>query len=322
MVEVDQIVKMIAENARKTGMPVPVPREAVYEWAKPLNIPPRGDVYLYTGALYQLVPYINSLVKQLEQLSRSRAAGVALRLARAAARIVDLTRLVLKPSSEDIEFPRKVLSSIASLLREAGISYAYLYKDDAYSGVLLHDIGLEDLFAEHAKRVYARLRERGARRIITVDPHTTYALAQLYPEYVDGFDMEVVNYLELLAEALDSGRLKPRRNVGEKVTIHDPCLYARVLNIVEQPRRLLKAAGIELVEPRRSGRMTYCCGGPVEAFSPHLARRIAETRVRELKEAAERIVTLCPICYANLVRVAGRETVTDIAVVLAKAFLG
>ena len=320
MVSIRDVLGLVAENARRTGYPLPVPSDVSYRWARGLGLPSRGDTYLYTGALYQLVPYINSLVAQLEQLSRSRAAGVAVRLARALSKVVDLSRLAPKPDPRDVEYSEAVLRSIVSLLGEAGVRVAYLYEDDLYSGVLLHDMGLDELFADHARRVYRRLVERGAKRLVTVDPHTTYVLSKVYPEYVDGFSVEVVNYLELLAEALEEGRLKPRRRLGERRVIHDPCLYGRVLDIVEQPRRLLEAAGVEVVEPRRSRRMTYCCGGPVEALSPRLARRIAETRVAELRERAERIVTLCPICYANLSRVAGRDSVDDIAVVLARAY--
>jgi Fe-S oxidoreductase len=122
----------------------------------------------------------------------------------------------------------------------------------------------------------------------------------------------VKSYLEVLHER----NYKPKRKGGEWV-IHDPCLYARGLGIISQPRQLLSHAGYTILEPKRSGKMTYCCGGPIESISPRLSRRIAEMRFRELKETGRRIVTLCPICYANLSRVAENAEIMDIAVLLA-----
>ncbi len=312
---VREVLELIVENVRRTGFPVPVRREDIYSWAEGLGIPRSGGYMLYTGALYQLVPYINSLVKWLEGLEGRRVTGrIALGIARRVSGAVDFSKII-RPRREEVEYSRRVLRSIALLLKRAGIGYGYLYEGDGYSGVLLYDMGFVDGFAEHARRVYRGLKERGVKRIITVDPHTTYALRRLYPEYVEGYDIEVYNYLELLAEkGIGSGR------GGGEVVIHDPCYYARYEDVLEQPRKLLREAGYRVLEPRRSGRMTYCCGGPVEALSPRLAERIAETRLRELLGYSKRVVTLCPICYANLSRVArGEAVVSDIAVYLSES---
>ena len=268
------------------------------------------------------MPYINSLVKQLEQLEKKPVGGVVLRVAKVVAKVVDLSKLAVKPDPREVEHVNRILESIANLLQRAGVDYAYLYEDDMYSGVILYDMGLEDAFQKHAEKVYRRLRGRGAEKVVTVDPHTTHVLRDVYPRYIDGFSLEVVNYLELLDKSAAEDKLVAKTKLGEKMVIHDPCLYARSLDIIEQPRRLLRLAGIELEEPRRSRKLTYCCGGPVEALSPRLAERIATTRLRELGEKSSSIITLCPICYANLSRVAEKETIEDISLVLAKAFLG
>lgn len=321
MVDVKQVLTFMAENTLRTGLPVPAPRDVAYKWAEPLRLPRRGRAYLYTGALYQLVPYINSLVRYLEGLESKRGSGLMLRVARAVSRVVDLSKIAVKPDPRDVEYVNSVLASIARLLKWSGVDYGYLYEDDLYSGAILYDMGLEEAFQAHAERVYKRLKARGAEKVITVDPHTTYVARDVYPKYIDGYSLEVVNYLEILADkASESGSPQIRGTAGDAV-IHDPCLYARGLGIIEQPRRLLHLAGIRLQEPRRSGRLTFCCGGPVEALSPALARRIAETRLKELREASKTIVTMCPICYANLSRAARDESITDISLILAKAFL-
>jgi len=269
---------------------------------------------LYTGALYQLTPYIASIVGQLSAIEGSRLSRLALRLSGILSS-TGLAGLVVRPRGDMASVVEEILRSIASMLRSSGIDIAYPYEDDLYSGVLLYDLGLDDLFKEHAAKVYKALRSRGAKLLVTVDPHTTHVMRSVYPKYVDGYDLEVKSYLEVLAER----GYKPPAASG-RVVIHDPCLYARFEGVVEQPRRLLVEAGFEVLEPRRSRRMTYCCGGPIEGLAPRMAKTIAKTRLEELKEKSSTIVTMCPICYANLKAVAGDGIdIVDIALLLAGA---
>ena len=313
MLDVKEILLMMAEETRRRGLPVPVKPEIIHEWSEGLDLPREGDALLYTGGLYQLMPYINAMVRYLERLEGSRASGLLLRAARRL-KLTDLAGVFAKPSKAEVEYSRRVLRAIVELLAEAGVRIAYRPDVDGYSGVLLYDLGLEEVFQEHASRVYKALKGAGASLVVTVDPHTTHVLREVYPEYIDGFDLEVKSYLEVL----DEKGYKPVSGRGEgELVIHDPCLYARGLGIIAQPRRLLAGAGYRVVEPKRSGRMTYCCGGPIESIAPRLSRTIAEARFRELRERGRRIVTLCPICYANLSRVADDAEVIDISLLLA-----
>ncbi|RUM47194.1 MAG: (Fe-S)-binding protein [Hyperthermus sp.] len=308
--KVGDIIRYIVENTLETGFPVPAPRDVAYRWALNRNIPRRGRVYLYTGALYQLVPYIDASVKSMERFGRLPGLGKAARLLSR----TRLTGIAIRPRRELIEWSERVVASIASLAVRNVEGLAYLYEDDRYSGVLLYEIGAEDAFLKHASRVYAALKERGVEKLITIDPHTTYVMRDIYPKFIDGYDIDVVNYLEVMKDHQASRVLKG------KVTIHDPCLYARTLNILEEPRRLLASLGYEIAEAKRSRENTYCCGGPVEAFSPKLSLAIARDRLRELASTATTIVTLCPICYLSLSR--AREnmslniTIKDIAELL------
>jgi Fe-S oxidoreductase len=310
------VVKVIEDNVRRYGFPFPVPREAVYSWAKPLRLPDRGSIMLYTGALYQLTPYIASIVEQLSAIEGSRVSGLALKLSGILSSL-GVSRLIVRPKGDMVSVVERILTSIVSLLERAEVKVAYPYEDDMYSGVLLYDLGLDELFKEHAVKVYRALKSRGAELLVTVDPHTTHIMRSVYPRYVDGYDLEVKSYLEVLAER---GVELVREPSGGKIVIHDPCLYARFENVVEQPRMLLRMAGFDVMEPRRSRKMTYCCGGPIEGLTPRMAKMIAKTRLEELREKSRTIVTLCPICYANLRAVAeGDVEVIDIALVLSGA---
>jgi Fe-S oxidoreductase len=301
---------------RTTGLPIPAPREVVGEWAQELQLPRQGDIYIFTGALYQLAPYIATLVSQLE-----RGLPLGARLAKLAVKAAPLARLALRPDESERKDSQEALRAITEMLRRAGYSIAYRPDVDAYSGALLYDLGLDEELESHVKSLARKFREAGVRRIVVVDPHTALVMKKIVPELVEGFDVEVYTYLELLDKALEEGRfkLKGAREAGE-VVVHDSCIYARELDVIEQPRRLLAAAGYQVVEPMRSRRLTFCCGGPVEALSPKLSKAIADERVRELAKKGRRVAVMCPICRLSLRRASkGRVEVTDIARLLLQA---
>jgi Fe-S oxidoreductase len=103
--------------------------------------------------------------------------------------------------------------------------------------------------------------------------------------------------------------------------MHDSCVYARYEGVVEQPRLLLARGGVDVVEPELSGRMTFCCGGPLETLFPGRSSEIARQRVAQLSALSPKLVTACPLCLANLERVApaGVE-VRDISDYLVRAY--
>ncbi|MCE4623713.1 MAG: (Fe-S)-binding protein [Caldisphaeraceae archaeon] len=297
--KVKEIMRFMADMTLRTGFPVPVPQGFSYKWAEGYGFNRKGEVMLYTGALYQLVPYIESLSAFLKSIERSDiGAFLALRTASHLPAGL-LVNFLPGPDKKLVDFSNKTLRSIAGLLIKNGIEFSYLYEDDIYSGVLLYDMGLVEEFGEHAKKVYSRLKGRGVKKVITVDPHTYSILAKTYPKFIDGFSLEVVSYMELIKKVTKKAAIN-------SLTIHDSCIYARELNIIDAPRKLLEGAGYSIVEPRRNREYTFCCGGPVEMLSPSLASAIADDRMKELSEKSKNIVTMCPICFINFYRIKHR----------------
>ncbi|GBF08362.1 conserved hypothetical protein [Aeropyrum pernix] len=283
---------LLKTTVEKTGLPVPAPGDVVYRWAYREEPPRRGRVYLFTGGLYQLAPYIRATVRLMERLESLGLVELGLR----ASKILPagLARLVVRPPASEVRRAESIVARIYGLLKPTGV--AYPYEADAYSGAILYENGLESSFERHINRVYRRLREAGVERIVTIDPHTTHIMRSVAPKYVDGYSLEVESYLEVLDRS-DGVRLGSR--LGEAV-IHDPCYYARFEGVIGEPRRIAERAGLRLKEPPRSGRMTYCCGGPVEGLMPSLAKRIARARLQELEGVSRKIVVACPICMINL----------------------
>jgi Fe-S oxidoreductase len=282
-----------------------------------LGIPQGGKTVIYTGHMYQLVPYINASVANLERFEDSFL-GQFVFLARYANRLFNVSRFMAIPSKADVAEYNETMRSIASLLIKAGVEFGYLYESELYAGALAHDMGANDVFEKHARSVYSVLRDNGVESVITVDPHTTNMLRSVYPTIIEGYDIQVKSYLEVLAEK----DMEPACAMDADIVIHDSCVYARYESVVEEPRRLLEKAGYRIREPRDSRALTHCCGGPVESLYPKTANRIGEKRVTQLMDAGGQTVALmCPICLATLKKAASPKIkIVDIANLLAKAY--
>ena len=310
------IIDLIAMNVTKTRNPFGVPGGTINTWWKESGGFTRrpGDALLFTGMMYQAIPYIEATTRYLERLEGTRWADYL--------RYGSLSRYVpsflvgqgfawMTTKAEKQKF-NGILHSICRVLKKSAVNFFYHPDMDFYSGILLYDLGDQEGFVEHARFVAKNLRLHKVEKIITVDPHTTYALKELYPRYV-GETFEVQPYFTLIQT--DGVQEK---NGRPPVAIHDPCFYGRYLKLSEGPRRVLDGLGLRYVDVRNCGDLTSCCGGPAESVSPALNWEILERRAAELKESGAPVITFCPICLANLIK-AGLP-VEDLATLLGRYF--
>ena len=315
-VPIGSTLGIFADNTLKRRSVLPLAAGRATKWAEGLKLPVGGETILYTGQMYQLVPSINSMSRQLAKFENSWLTGY-FGLGRMANKLVNLSGLMARDNPEDQKIYNQPLRNIARLLSTAGIKFGYLYQKELYSGALVYDEGLDDAFITHARLVYGILKDNQVKQLITVDPHTTNILRSIYPEVIKGFDIQVKSYLEVLAEQ----KLDLAQELDREVTIHDSCIYARHENMVDQPRLLLKKGGMRIIEAELSGKLTHCCGGPLESLFPGKAAEIAQRRVDQLSDCAKQVVTLCPICMSNLKRVHSAEiSIHDISEYLVEAY--
>jgi len=310
------IIGLIATNVRRTRNPFGVPSSRFNTWWReaPGFTRRPGDALLFTGLMYQAIPYIEATTRYLERFEATRWAEY-LRFSRFSrylpGSLLGRGLSLLISQAEKKQF-NGILVSMCHLLTKSGVNFFYHPDMDFYSGILLYDLGDQDGFVEHARFVAQTLRLHGVRKVITVDPHTTYALKELYPKYT-GETFEVHPYFTQLRVSA------PRPQNGQPpVTIHDPCFYGRYLKLSEGPRQVLRSLGREFVEVRNCGEFTSCCGGPAESVSPALNREILGRRVAELEASGAPVVTFCPICLANLLK-AGLP-VEDLASLLTRSW--
>ncbi len=294
------VIGILGDNLRLRGSVLPIPAASATQWARGLDLPRGGETVLYTGQMYQLIPYIEGLVRLERRFGDSPLARFT-RLGRRVNRVVNVAGLSVHPSARVRAEYDEVPVNVARLLHGAGVSFGYLYEDDLYSGALAHDLGLDEIVAEHARKVYDVFLKHGVKTAITIDPHTTNMLRSVYPGLVPGYDLRVRSYLEVLADR----SLAVRTKLSGEVALHDSCVFARYENVVDEPRALLAQTGLSIREPEHAGRRTWCCGGPVESLYPEKALANAETRVAQLRQVAPEGVTMCPLCLVSLQKAAG-----------------
>jgi Fe-S oxidoreductase len=275
------------------------------KWAKDLKLPKEAETVFFAGCGYQYTKKLEALMSLLRSLDKS-AVGAELPMAIAGFQKklgVNLAGVYGKVMARGEDSEAEPLEDAVKVLRTLGVQFGYLAEEEPCCGGLLHYIGLQGDFAKNAQGVYEKLKSHGVKRIIGIVPSCTYTLRSLIPRYVDGYDIEVKHFSEIVLENIGSKGLRFPRDA--KVTYHDPCQMARFLGLVDVPRQILKAIkGIEFVEADwTKGEWATCCGGGggFEAVFPELSHVLAVNRVKELVgTGAQTIVTQCPGCIMQL----------------------
>jgi glycolate oxidase iron-sulfur subunit len=118
-----------------------------------------------------------------------------------------------------------------------------------------------------------------------------------YAERAKQFAAQVRDISEFLVEI---GIRPPQGKVDSRVTYHDPCHLCRAQGVREQPREMLRAAGVELVEMEGAD---TCCGSAGTQLITHyhtsvgvLERKMDHVAATE----AEIVASGCPGCQMQL----------------------
>lgn len=304
---ISQALKTISGNMERTGDPLGLKTVYWTRWTEGLDLSRQGSPLLYTGRMYQMLPF----VVQATEMAEKAQPLVPVLAVKTFAKIVEIASAVVTDPvlrlrarrARDIRTrAESALSGIVSALAATGIHPSYLYEKEPYSGVLLHDLGMEEAAAPVARSGYQSLKTSGASTVLTVDPHSTFMLRHVYPRHIPGFKLRVRHYLEVLADADAFPKKTRKAELPEKIVMHDSCVMTRDLGVVDPARRVLARLGIEVMEPENTKTDTACCGGPVEYAFADLSRSISCIRARELAGVCRDVLVACPICLINLMK--------------------
>jgi Fe-S oxidoreductase len=213
---------------------------------------------------------------------------------------------------------KKTTRAVATLLNEAGVSFAILGEGETCSGDPARRIGNEFVFQMLAQQNVETLneafgdREKTKRKIVATCPHCFNTLGNEYGQL--GGEFEVVHHTQLLAHLVATGKLTPVQPVDGGVTYHDPCYLGRHNRVFAPPREVLGSAiaggagdgqggDSGLIEMPRNSERSFCCGagGARMWMEEKIGKRINVDRVEEaMSTGAKTVAVGCPFCSTML----------------------
>jgi Fe-S oxidoreductase len=219
---------------------------------------------------------------------------------------------------------KKTTRAVATLLHEAGVSFAILGEGETCTGDPARRMGNEFVYQllaqQNVQTLTEALADRPSKKIVATCAHCFNTLANEYGQ-IGGASpnlfseaprpVEVIHHTQLLAQLVASGKLKPVRPIDGGFTYHDPCYLGRHNRVFTPPRELIgsvtthggtaEAGGF--VEMGRFAERSFCCGagGARMWMEERIGKRINVERVEEaIGTGAKHIVAACPFCLTML----------------------
>ena len=203
---------------------------------------------------------------------------------------------------------------VATILTNIGLDFGIMYEGEKNAGNDVRRVGEEGLYEMLVEDNMKSLGKSKFKKIFSTDPHSYNTIKNEYPEYGGNYPIE--HYTGLLLRLVREGKIKFNKQLGYKVTYHDPCYLGRYNGEVDAPRQLLEAMGIELVDMPRCKENSFCCGaggGRIWMDDSKAKERPSEIRIREaltLGEDVKHFIVACPKDYAmfgDAVKTSGNE---------------
>jgi len=226
---------------------------------------------------------------------------------------------------------KEIALSTVEIFSHFGIEFNYLGRDEICCGSTLLRTGQRKFAEKIIERNVRMLERRGIESIVTTCAGCYRTFSIDYPEICRelglDFDFEILHLTQFIErEAGRNIKEGMRAKLEGKATYHDPCHLGRHTGVYEEPRNLIKATGLELVEMTHNRNESFCCGagGGVRAQFRDLSLKIGGMRIMEAFETgADYLVSACPFCKMHLChskRVAGIEKpeVLDISEIILK----
>jgi glycolate oxidase iron-sulfur subunit len=170
-------------------------------------------------------------------------------------------------------------------------------KSETCCGAPLLSMGLRDEAARLAEKNLAVFGRLKVDAVISLCPTCTHFIKDVYTDLIGEGIMNATDISKFIRKSSLTHYLKPYLSKSVKIMYHDPCHSINYLNVVEEPRKILRALGAKLEEPSEKS----CCGigGGVGLLNNDVSEILCKNRASAF-ESADMIVTSCPNCILQL----------------------
>ncbi len=198
------------------------------------------------------------------------------------------------------------------LLNAAGITPAVLPNERCCGHDMLWGGDVEGFKALAAENL-RMLEDSGAARVVFACPEGYALFRSEYPAHFGTLPFEVLHITDVLAAAIEEGKLSFAEGDPLTVTFQDPCRLGRHMGVYDAPRALLAAMpGVTLVEMRRSRERAICCGVGGWTNCTSFTKQLQAARLREAAATgASVLVTACPKCEIHFKCTMNDSALTD-----------
>jgi len=199
----------------------------------------------------------------------------------------------------------KALADAAKVFNKAGLKWTYSADGFEASniGYLNGDIDLQEKLT---RKIIDAAVKIGAHTLVLPECGHAYGAARWEAArwYGREVPVRVIHMTEFLDEVVGSGKVKVKR-IESTASLHDPCQLARRGGVIQAPRNVLAALGLDLKELASHGPLSLCCGGGGGVVSNQradpLRYRAFDLKRQQVEEAgAEHFVTACGQCRITL----------------------
>jgi Fe-S oxidoreductase len=212
--------------------------------------------------------------------------------------------LLLVSGAEVDRYPAQV-AALAKVMAHVGAK-ATFRSDALFAENMAYYVGSKAWQRDITERVINAAQHCGATTVIVPECGHAYTALRWEAAELHGkaLPFKVQHVTEFLADALTAGKLKLRPADGGSVTFHDPCQLVRRGGVLDAPRALMKALGLDLKELENKKGFSFCCagGGGVQMIerARELRYRAVAPKLHEIdRTGAERLVTSCSGCRAS-----------------------
>ncbi len=191
---------------------------------------------------------------------------------------------------------REIARSFVKICNAAGIRLGILGKEEKCCGEPVRKLGNEYIYQMEAAENIEAIRRYGVTKIVTTCPHCFNTLGRDYKDL--GLEIDVEHYSTFIKRLIDEKRLEVTPEEFD-FTYHDSCYLGRYKDIFAEPRAVLMKAGGRIVEMKKSGYESFCCGagGGRILAEEKLGSRINVERVKMAEATgAPLLVSNCPFC--------------------------